>query len=170
MDLKVWSNPWHAVDEKGRPCGAAQLKASTFDGRPTYIGATRSERIVEKRPKWDGRKDLVDVTFAFSKDAVTVADDYTGYYRKMVKHGALFAADEATAKACGVPFLAYDAAVSRARQHAAEHSRLVHGVCHPALADALPGAAPAPKPTTAASDNPAAAPTTTTTTSKEGSK
>jgi hypothetical protein len=102
--LRVVPNPFAApLDHEGRPCGAVQYdpEHSRF---VRYIGATRADEVLEKRPANDLRGHRVDVRWVFDLAPVDIED--TNYHRGMIASGELFAADESTAKRGGLKVLA----------------------------------------------------------------
>jgi hypothetical protein len=121
--LRVVPNPYCELDVDGDPAGAVprvDLRNSHREQRTVrgekvsqsvssltvLIGATIDPERSKRRPK-----------YVFSADELQIAN--CREHRAYVKHGALFAADVLTAKACEVPFVAPKAALTKARDAAA---------------------------------------------------
>jgi hypothetical protein len=97
--LLGWANPYHALDHFGRPAGACpkERTGSTL-GHAGYVGAECvASAPVPVEPGSAGTPDQ-DTCWHFSKEPVKLPD--TGYYRLCLRQGAIFPADEKTAKTC----------------------------------------------------------------------
>lgn len=93
---------------------------ATTDRTVRHIGATKRLTRVSDAPP-DGIQDAIhDVTWTFSDDVVTLPDGYDGYHRKLIREGALIAADAQTARAAGVQFRPVDEVI--AAEHEAQNS------------------------------------------------
>lgn len=136
-NLNVWANPWHAVDHQGRPCGVASMGVA---GPVRLIGATKKLRKIADAPVDGLRTEIHDVTFDFSTDAVALSDDYDHYHRRLVREGAVFAADKETADTCGTTFVPYAQAIVAAHKGASERHKKNHGVELPPLPAPAPAA------------------------------
>jgi hypothetical protein len=115
--LRVCTNPFRSTDPQGRPCHVVQL--DPMDPRyPRDARGWRGEvgsRILsaeEVRPAPAGRdKDGHELTlqaarhdrvWGFRREPLELP--LTDYYRRAVRDGDLLAADEESARLCGVPF------------------------------------------------------------------
>lgn len=114
--LSVLTNPWHAIDHKGRPCCAVrqELTSSVIPKVPVFIGAKLNPPILDpdvqgnRASEHEGNRQAVLYrSFTFSPNAITVPA--TKYYKRAVKDGALLAADLDTALECGVSKEEYEA-------------------------------------------------------------
>jgi len=102
--LRVVPNPFAApLDHNGHPCGAVQYdpEHSPF---VRYIGATRDDKVTEKRQANDIRGHRVEVRWVFDLSPVDIED--TNYHRGMIATGELLAVEESTAKRGGLKVLA----------------------------------------------------------------
>lgn len=130
--LAVWSNPYCAIDHEGRPCGAFAHDVSIPGMAGVYVGATM--RATETQPEvtrniGNTREVLNhavhDRTWEFSADATEVAN--VGHYKRGVKDGDLFAADQKTANECGVKFAPLADCLRAAKAVAAARFDAMHG-------------------------------------------
>lgn len=111
MPLSVCANPYSEVDHLGRPCGVIPYQPERGPRgnvcRMGYVGAEidAGETLVEGRESVASALPLRQTQFTvyrFRDEAETVPDHPV--YREAVRTGHLVAADEATAKLCGVAF------------------------------------------------------------------
>lgn len=144
--LYVWANPWHALDHLGRPAGHCprERKPSTI-GHAGYVGCRCVASEPEKLPVDSAATPDQDTCWQFSTDAQKVED--TPYYRARVRFGELFAANELTAKMCGVKFVPLAKALDAAKAEAVAKWNRAFPDGHPwvsAPATQNPHAAPKP--------------------------
>jgi hypothetical protein len=118
--LSVYANPYAALDHHDRPCGAFQHDVSIPGMAGRYVGATMV--AIETQPEVKrviGNSTEVlnhaqhDRTWEFSSEPVKVANNL--HYVRGVKDGVLIAADESTAKACGVALVPFATAIAAAK-------------------------------------------------------
>ena len=143
--LRVYANPFVALDAEGRPaCAVAFDSGDRFVGETRrHIGARHGSLCLEKRdpvsvtrqpgPRGratitgDGRKSRHDIWFVFSAAPQTVPDTRTHRQALDPSKGgqpALLPADEATARAVGVAYQdPSHVIVETARQALARHCR-----------------------------------------------
>jgi hypothetical protein len=84
--LLLVANPWAAIDEQGRPCGACPRDPAEDNGALGYVGARVTARLLKAgSSKRVGTKDVPleypehDRTWVFNPDPVRVPN--TGFYR-----------------------------------------------------------------------------------------
>lgn len=142
--LKVLPNPYASLDAQGNPDGVVRYDpALGLPGVVHYVGATVTAKWVDKsgapagplRPppavakKNDAHFRPVERAVTFSGEAVDIPD--SPYHRERVRDGSQIAADPQTARACGVPFLPYAAAIERAKARACEKYKAQTGQLPP---------------------------------------
>lgn len=106
--LRIFPNPFHALDHDGHPNAVMPKEPEGHVGNPIdnreFIGAQmRHEFIDPVLPDGDARQRRQRTRFVFSDDAVTVP--HTAYYRFALVRREVIAADEETAKAIGMAFV-----------------------------------------------------------------
>ncbi len=121
--LRVYPNPWHATDRDGLPCAIVPTDPEGDGGGPgQFVGARVSRKHTEVLQKLEEHDNLrsarqrtryeylgtpsADPELAqklFACEPVEIPR--TKYYRQRLREGALFAADEATARAGKVRFI-----------------------------------------------------------------
>jgi hypothetical protein len=123
--LKVVINPFAVpLDHKGRPCAHVLYDPAHSGGHAIYIGAKLHRVVLEKRqfayapgPKQviagGAQQDRVDLSFEYDLSAIEIED--TRYHRKAIADGVLVPADEQTAKAARVAFVAPTEAIAKSR-------------------------------------------------------
>jgi hypothetical protein len=112
--LLVFPVPFTALDARGMPSGAVRFDPPT--GRKNqvhFIGCTRKNTLVEKRKRAEGRQSLYNTSFRY--DLTPQRITHTDYHVRRIRQGELIAADPATAKIAGVPFVPPTTAFERAR-------------------------------------------------------
>lgn len=121
--LLVWPNPFHALDHEGRPAGVLPYEpegngTTTFDDR-RFVGAQLKSEITQRFPRGDARQSIQRTWFEFTDVAIRVKN--TAYYSQAIARGEIFAADEESAKLCGIDksFLEPGSLLERAREEAA---------------------------------------------------
>ena len=127
--LKVLPNPWAHVDHLGAPAGACPRDLVNDPSAGRWVGAKIDEELtVITRPEKKGelRNGQQRTVWCFSAQPVEVP--HSAYYRRKVKRGELFAADEATAKACGVKHQDPKTLLAAAKETAAAAFDSAHGV------------------------------------------
>lgn len=102
--LLVWPNPFHALDHEGHPAGVLSYEPTgdgvkTFDSR-RFIGATLQSKILEKAVEGTAQQTMQRTWFEFTEEVVEVPE--SAYYKHAIARGEIFAADEATARRCGI--------------------------------------------------------------------
>lgn len=115
--LLVFPVPFAALDAEGMP--AASVRFDPPMGRKNevhFIGCTLERKVVEKRTRAEGRQTLYETAFHYELSPQSIP--HTDYHVQRIRHGELLAADAATAKRVGVPFVPPTQAFERAR-HAA---------------------------------------------------
>lgn len=130
--LRVYANPWHALDSEGRPAGACACDPDYHTPARKFVGATLEAKETRKAVPAKGITARHDITYAFSTEAQEIP--LTVYYLEAVKRGELIAADEASAKACGfAPDTFKDPAVCLAeeRRAAARQFQINYGEIPP---------------------------------------
>jgi hypothetical protein len=114
LPLLVYPVPFAALDASGMPVGAVRFDPPT--GRKNevhFIGCTRQHTLIEKRPRAEGRQSVYTTSFRF--DLTPQRITHTDYHVQRIRQGDLLAADPATAKRAGVPFVPPMTAFERAR-------------------------------------------------------
>lgn len=135
--MKVATNPHLVVDHVGRPCGACPIdprdpryydpakpknpEVRGWVGARLESGPKLLRKGLEKGDASDP-SDRHDITFEFRREPFDIPD--TRFYRDRIKEGALLAADEATARICGVTFVPVERARERARRRHSGERRL----------------------------------------------
>lgn len=102
--LRVWANPYAALDEFGNPANAVATDPTHELGG--FVGAKlvkNPEISVESYAKGDPRYPVSGLKFEFDAGAIELPQ--THYYLQQIERGNLFAADAETAKAAGVKFV-----------------------------------------------------------------
>ncbi len=94
--LKVWPNPFHALDADGRPAGVLPYEpegngVTTFDAR-RFVGAMVDAEILQKFPPGDARQAVQRTWFKFQDDVSEVR--CSPYYQHAIARGEIFAADK----------------------------------------------------------------------------
>jgi hypothetical protein len=128
--LLVVPNPFCVpLDRRGRPCGLVQYDPEHVSGPPRYIGGDLDVKVIERRELTfrtkDHRKSKLDVMAMFDVAPLQIVD--SAYHRQMVKDGGLVAADESTAKRCGVEFASPPSVIEKARAAAVAAWVAQHG-------------------------------------------
>lgn len=121
--LTVYANPYAALDHLGRPAGA--VARDRIHDRPGYVGAAVVATDVEALPKGHAGTPSQDTRFEFEAGPIVLPN--ADYYRRAVRRGELFAGDEATAQACGVPLTQPAFSLTQARDEAAAKWRAATG-------------------------------------------
>lgn len=126
--LSVLPNPHHALDAHGHPVGVPHEH-----GRGAYVGAKIDPKrtVTHPRAHGDTRPPLQDTAFIVD-DATPVQVPNTKYYLERLADGSLLPADERTARAAGVKFVAPDKARAAAREAARERWKASMGEDLPA--------------------------------------
>lgn len=115
--LLVFPVPFAALDASGMPAAAVRFDPPT--GRRNevhFIGCTRQNTLVERRKRAEGRQSVYATSFRY--DLAPQRITHTDYHVQRIRHGELIAADAATAKIAGVPFVAPATAFECARSAA----------------------------------------------------
>jgi hypothetical protein len=113
--LRVIANPWSAIDEKARPCGAVLMDLDEHNPKPgKYVGAKLvASETAPRRSRKVGKVFEVTQearfvrTWDFSpnpQDVPAPNGVLTGYYRDRVIRNELLAADEECAAAARIQF------------------------------------------------------------------
>jgi hypothetical protein len=102
--LLVWPNPFHQLDAEGRPAGVLPYEPvgngiNTFDDR-RFVGATLKAELIETFPRGDARTNVQRTWFEYFDEPSKVPA--TPYYKQAIARGEIFAADEESAKLCGI--------------------------------------------------------------------
>ena len=139
LTLSVIANPFAALDHEGRPAGVVLLDpvehhpygehtTDAVTGQPRYeprryVGAeidAEATQVVRRAGAQglgsSAQFDLQDTVWKFSAEPQTVPQ--THYYLDRLRDGELFAADPATARLAGKPFVEPKEALAGARAHA----------------------------------------------------
>ena len=113
--LRVHSNPWHAVDHLGRPAGACPKERSPHyvNSHQGFVGAECVASAPTTLPSGHAGTPDQDTCWHFQPGPVELQD--SAYYRGCVARGELIAADDATARKCGVKFVAPAEALAKAK-------------------------------------------------------
>ena len=84
--LMLVANPWAAIDEQGRPCGACPRDTVEDNGALGYVGARLEAKLIKAGSyRRVGNKDVIlehpehDRTWVFATEPVRVPN--TGFYR-----------------------------------------------------------------------------------------
>ena len=112
--LRVAVNPFVHIDHEGRPAAAVGYDPVYHSPDRRHVAAKHAAELVEARhpvdvrlATGDDRLSKHDIWFEFDAEPQTLPD--TDHYRRAMRPGlqgpALLPADEATAKACGLPFV-----------------------------------------------------------------
>lgn len=127
--LRVYVNSYTYIDPEGRPAGVFPHDPAFMPGQ-MHVGLTRLQTTVtEKRdPSKDGRSDLFDLLHHYDAE-IQELPDVPGqkHYRDGIREGSLIPADEATAKAAGVPWEEPGAVIERWRLKAVRDWTADHG-------------------------------------------
>lgn len=142
--LRVYPNPYASLDAEGNPDGVVRYDPTLgLPGVVHYVGARVAARWADRsaapagplRPPPsvsrtnDGRFRRVAREAVFDGAPVEIPD--SPYHRERVRDGSLVAADERSARACGVPFVAREVALDRAKGRACERFKAQTGVLPP---------------------------------------
>ncbi len=96
---------------------------------PHYIGARlKSATVLDNYEPGYFLSPRANKKYEYTTEPITL--QLTQYYMDLVKDGALLAADEASAKLCGVPYVDVKTALKRAAEKAANHCFAAYG-CKP---------------------------------------
>lgn len=123
--ILVYGNPFAALDHKGQPCGCYPFDPDHNGGSRRWIGASINMEASQERTKDEALKGAKAQTpmritangvtvieaiavrsrhvFAFDLTPQPIPAPASSHYRAGVREGSLFPADEASAKALGVP-------------------------------------------------------------------
>jgi hypothetical protein len=158
--MQVLPNPYRVLDAESRPTAVVPCHPRHAPGE--FVGATRSLVVLEKAEFIDikrtvaGQKvvdrqltkyDRSKATFVFSTEPVQVPGEGAvgAYYRDRVREGSLIAADQVTARACGVAFNAPDQALAQERDAAVKEYERQFKVQPEWASDSKPAPVAAPK-------------------------
>jgi hypothetical protein len=134
IDLSVLPNPYHALDHEGRPAGPCpRERTPTTVGHQGYVGAERHCTVPEKLVDGHQGTPAQDTCWQFSKEPTQVRDPH-GYYRQMLRDGALFPADAKTARMAGP-----DVKYAPYAELLADAKKLANGRWRAAFAEDAPG-------------------------------
>lgn len=140
--IRVVSNPYSALDHKGRPCGIFPVEPEGGSA-VEYIGARIDRELTTVRvaDKGDLRGSRMDTVFAFRPEPVEVRA--SEYYRDGLKSGAILPADQASAEFAGLKFTPVETAREATKKLAIANFDALYGAgAHETLTGA---AAPAPE-------------------------
>jgi hypothetical protein len=150
-ELRVFANPYSALDHEGRPAGAYPYDPIEHHGDDLmYVGATRHvKKIADAHPK--GLHGVIhDRTWDYATEATTIPN--TLHYRRGIQHGDLVPADLETHMEAGLPRETFRDPIEVLREkragalahHEREHGETPDGLgSHWAdLLDSKPAAAP----------------------------
>jgi len=127
--LRVYVNPYTYIDHEGRPAGVYPHDPAYLPGQ-MHVGLTRLQTTVtEKRdPSKDDRPPVFDLVHHYDPEVQEVPDiPGQPHYRNGIREGSLIPADEATAKAVGMPFEDPSLVLERARTAAVKQWTDAHG-------------------------------------------
>lgn len=121
--LRVWPNPFSAIDHEGRPAGVVSLEPvgdgiTVFDDR-RFVGCVLKSKVTKKVPRGSAQQNEQDTWFEYDKEPTTVP--LTPYYVRAVRTGELVCADEASAQKAGVKFADPAKFLAAARDGAVKH-------------------------------------------------
>lgn len=123
--IRVYPNPFSAIDHEGRPCGRVMLDpvdhhAYAADHEPRrYVGAAIDNEktvVFQKSAKGSAQADLQETFWSFSEDVVELPR--THYYLERIRANELFAADEDTAEHAGIALVPYEKQLAAAKASA----------------------------------------------------
>lgn len=151
--LRIFPNPYHAIDHQGLPAGAARRDPDfqISAGMRLYVAADLAEvRILAQRDRVERSAGLAPTVqehaWYFVTDRATGIED-TAYHRALIKSGEIFPADEGThRRAFGRnqkthPFVEPREAITRSRQQAIETWKAEHEEEEPAFVEVEKAAA-----------------------------
>lgn len=159
--MQVLPNPYRSLDADGKPTAIVPCHSRHAPGE--FVGATKTLNVLQKATTIDIKRvvngrtviepmieqfDRSKASFTFSLEPVQVpAEGAVGaYYRDRVREGSLVAADEATARKCGVAFEPSDQVLARECDVAAKAFKSQFGTSPEwAKLDTKPAPAVAPK-------------------------
>jgi len=158
--LQVIPNPYRVLDADGKPTAIVPCHSKHAPGE--FVGATKTlvvespAEFVDVTRKVNGRDikeqklaayDRSKASFTFSFEPVSVpAEGAAGsYYLKRVREGSLIAADQATARTCGVPFVQPRDVLAKERAAAAKEFERQFGAVPDWANDTKPASETAPK-------------------------
>jgi hypothetical protein len=128
--LLVYPVPFTALDARGMPAAAVRFDPQTGRANEVhFIGCDREHRLVERRKRAEGRQSVYASTFRY--DLAPQAITHTDYHVQRIRHGELIAADAATARIAGVPFVQPVTAFERARYAAIRRWEAEYGTPPP---------------------------------------
>jgi hypothetical protein len=128
--LLVYPVPFAALDAGGMPAAAVRFDPPT--GRPNvvhFIGCGRQNRLIERRKRAEGRQSVYGTSFRYELAPQPIT--HTDYHVQRIHHGELIAANEATARIAGVPFVSPSTAFERARYAAIRRWEQQYGTYPP---------------------------------------
>jgi hypothetical protein len=141
--ISVVPNPYTYLDEDGDPCGLVAVD-SELQPYPGYVGAsTKSVTTLDNYDRGYFLSPRRHVKFEYTLEPVTL--QLSNYYKDLVKGGELLAADEATAKLCGIPYVPFRKALKLAADKAAKDCFAAYGL-YPEWYTPEPEVAKEPKP------------------------
>lgn len=119
--ISVRVNPYHTIDHEGRPAGAVLREVEGTYSSLSYVGAVMDSKVADipgnAAPRPGEQRQLVeDRTYQFQAGDIRLPKSQ--YYLRAVADGSLLAADEATARAAGIPFVPPAEALAKARAKA----------------------------------------------------
>jgi hypothetical protein len=101
--LRVLPNPYAALDGYGRPAGIVPCDPHEHTPDRRFVGAHIADVVVhDDFPSHELRSNRQDTRWGFATEPVEIPR--THYYVERLREGALFPADEATARMAGIPF------------------------------------------------------------------
>lgn len=101
--LKVLPNPYLHLDDNSEPSAVVAVDPAVNPDNRAFVGAKLSAtESLDNYPKHYFLSPRQYNTWEFSKEPVTI--EFTAYYRDLIKDQVLIAADETTAKTCGISF------------------------------------------------------------------
>jgi hypothetical protein len=115
--LLVYAVPFVALDAEGMPAAAVRFDPPA--GRRNevhFVGCVPVRTVLEKRKPGTGRQTLYATTFRYDLSPQRIP--HTDYHVQRIRRGELLAADAATAKRAGVPFVPPPVAFEQAKQAA----------------------------------------------------
>lgn len=158
--LQVIPNPYRVLDADGKPTAIVPCHSKHAPGE--FVGATKTlvvespAEFVDVKRKVGDREvkeaklaafDRSKASFTFSFEPVGVPGEGAagGYYLKRVREGSLIAADQATARACGVAHVAPKDVLAKEREVAAKEFERQFGAPPDWAKDTKPASETAPK-------------------------
>jgi hypothetical protein len=137
--LRVYANPYTFIDPEGRPAGVYSYDPARLPGQQ-HVGIARLQTTVTepRDPSKDPRPSLMDLVHHYDAEiqeiSYTPGDPGFKHYRDGIREGSLIPADEATAKAVGLPFEDPNEVLGRARLKAVRDWQDAHDGEAPAFA------------------------------------